>query len=221
MCYITGRSAPSRVSLSILPVPLLAAVDVVRNGGVIVYPTETVYGLGCDPWRSEAVARVREIKGRAAAQPMLAVTHDWEAVERWFAVIPPLLSPLMVREPPLAVTVVMAASDEAPPALVAPDGTIAILRTSDPVAAQLAAASGGAILSTSANRTGEPPPRQLAELHPAIVTAVDVIVDAGAPLAGTPSTIVALRDGRLEILREGAVSEAEIRRMAGCPDAKD
>lgn len=195
-------------------VPLLAAVDVVRNGGVIIYPTETVYGLGCDPCQPAAVTRVREIKGRAADLPMLAVTHDWEAVEHWFATIPHLLSPLMVHEPPLAVTVVLEASDAAPAGLVSREGTVAVRRTSDAAAAQLAAACGGAILSTSANRSGEPPATRFADLDPAIVSAVDVLVDAGVPLAGTPSTLVAVRDGRLVILREGAVPSDEIRRLA-------
>ena len=187
------------------------AAAVVRAGGVLVYPTETVYGLGCDPARAEAVARVRAVKGRDAARPMLALTDRWGRVAPWLANLTDAHRRLMQHAPPLPVTVVFDAAEAAPPALVSAGGTVGVRRTTDPFCCALAAAAGTPVLSTSANRAGQPPPHRFEDLDPAVTEAVDLAVDAGRDLAGTPSTVVRIDAGRLVVLREGAVDAKTLR----------
>lgn len=189
------------------------AAAVVRSGGVLVYPTETVYGIGCDPANAEAVARVRAIKGRDADKPMLAITDRWGRVAPWIVGLTDAHRTLMQHEPPLPVTIVFDASGEAPPGLVSAEGGIGIRRTTDPFCRALVAAADTVVLSTSANRAGQPPAARFADLDPAVLDAVDEAVDAGRDLCGTPSTVVRVEDGKLIVLREGAVSTAELHQI--------
>jgi L-threonylcarbamoyladenylate synthase len=205
---------PPRVSASD-PSGAEAAAERVREGGVIVYPTETVYGLGCDPFRPEAVARVRAVKGRDAEKPMLAVTDRWERVRDWFSEVSTLVEPLLQHNQPVAVTLALPAGEGAPPALVGPEGLVAVRRSGDPFVAGLVAAAGVPVLSTSANRAGEPPAADFADLDASVLAAVDFAVDAGRPLGGVPSTVVTVRGGELVVLRPGAVPEAELRALLG------
>ena len=195
------------------PEEVARAAAVIRAGGVIAYPTETVYGLGCDPTDAAAVERVRAVKGRDADRPMLALTDRWGRVGPWLAGLTAAHRRLMAHEPPLPVTIVFDASDAAPPTLVSPGGTVGIRRTTDPFCRALVAAADTPVLSTSANRAGEPPPARFADLDPAVAAAVDLAVDAGHALDGTPSTVVRIEGGRLVVLRAGAVDEATLRRI--------
>jgi L-threonylcarbamoyladenylate synthase len=189
------------------------AAGVVRGGGVLVYPTETVYGIGCDPADEAAVARVRAVKGRDADKPMLAITDRWDRVEPWIERGGEVHRALMRHEPPLPVTIVFEASAGAPPGLVSAEGGIGIRRTTEAFCRALVAAAGTAVLSTSANRAGRPSVHRFADLDPAVLDAVDEAVDAGRPLGGTPSTVVRVADGELVVLREGAVEAAVLRRI--------
>lgn len=189
------------------------AAAVVRAGGVLVYPTETVYGLGCDPANEEAVARVRAIKGRDADKPMLAITDRWGRVAPWIVGLTDAHRALMQHAPPLPVTIVFDASDDAPPGLVSAEGGIGIRRTTDPFCRALVAAADTPVLSTSANRAGRAPVARFAHLDAAVLDAVDEAVDAGDDLGGTPSTVVRVADGELVVLREGAVNAAELHRI--------
>ncbi len=191
------------------------AAEVVRAGGVLVYPTETVYGLGCDPSDAVAVARVRRIKGRDADRPMLALTDRWDRVAPWVAGLTAAHRRLMDHAPPLPVTIVFAASASAPPSLVSAEGGIGIRRTTSPFCRALIAAAGVPILSTSANRAGEPAVSDFAALDAEVIEAVDLAVDAGHPLGGTASTVVRIEGERLVVLREGAVEAATLRAIVG------
>lgn len=189
------------------------AAAVVRRGGVLVYPTETVYGIGCDPADPAAVARVRAIKGRDAGRPMLALTDAWDRVESWIEGRTDLHRRLMGHEPPLPVTIVFEASNHAPPGLVSEAGTVGLRRTTDAFCRALVAAADTPVLSTSANRAGQPSAHRFAALDPAVLGAVDEAVDAGRPLGGTPSTVVRVEGGDLVVLREGAVEAGVLHRI--------
>ncbi len=195
------------------------AAEVVCAGGVIVYPTETVYGLGCDPTDADAVARVRAVKGRDADRPMLALTDAWGRVEAWLAGLTDAHRRLMQHDPPLPVTLVFDASGAAPRALVSTGGTraggtVGLRRTSDLLCRALIAVADRPLLSTSANRAGRPPASRFADLDPAVAGAADLALDAGHALGGTPSTVVRIDRGRCVVLREGAVDAATVRAIA-------
>ena len=197
---------------------LAAAAAAVQRGGVVLYPTETVYGLGCDPRRSDAVARIRRLKGRDADKPMLAVTDRWGCVDGWTSALTAAHRRLMQATDadgqPLAVTLLFAPGPECPEALVGPGGLVGIRRTSSPVCRALVSACGTAILSTSANAAGEPPPSTFGGVDADILDGVDAAVDAGYPLQGTPSTVVKVSEDGAIVLREGAVSARQVRQVA-------
>ena len=187
------------------------AAEVVWGGGVLVYPTETVYGIGCDPRDGRAVDRVRAVKGRDADRPMLALTDEWDRVEPWLAGVTVAHRRLMQHKPMLAVTLLFDASDAAPPGLVSASGEIGLRRTPDLFCRALVAAVHVPLLSTSANRAGHPAASRFADLDPAVIDAVDLAVDAGHDLGGTPSTVVRIEAGRPVVLREGAVDAETLR----------
>ena len=191
-----------------------AAARLVARGGVLLYPTETVYGLGGDATHPDVLARVRALKGRDADKPMLALTDDWARVQAWLADVPPALARLMAHEPPLAVTFLLPPSEGAPAGLVGPGGLIGLRRTSDPFCRALVARAGCVLLSTSANPAGAPPPARFADVYAGLLEGVDLAVDAGAPLRGTPSTVVRADGAALVIVREGAVSAEALREIA-------
>ena len=194
------------------------AAAAVRAGGTLLYPTETVYGLGCDPGRADAVARIRALKGRDADKPMLAVTDRWGRVDGWIDGLTEVHRRLMAAADsdgqPLAVTILFAPGADCPAPLVGPGGLVGIRRTADPLCRQLVAACGTALLSTSANPAGAPAPARFADVDPAIRDGVDAALDAGHPLRGTPSTVVKLDGDAIEVLREGAVPADVVRRIA-------
>ena len=188
------------------------AAAVIRNGGVLVYPTETVYGIGCDPTRTDAVARVCAVKGRDADRPMLALTDRWGRVEMWIADLTVVHRRLMQRDD-LPVTIVFDASEAAPAGLVSTEGGIGIRRTLSPFCRALVSAADVPVLSTSANRAGEPAVSNFARLAPEVVDAVDLAIDAGDVLGGIASTVVRVENGRLVVLREGAVAAATLHQI--------
>ncbi|MEM8598725.1 MAG: L-threonylcarbamoyladenylate synthase [Bacteroidota bacterium] len=196
---------------------LAHAATTVQRGGVLVYPTETVYGIGGDPFDAAMVDRVRAIKGRDATKPMLAITDRWGRVAEWTSNVTGLHRTLMAATDeegrPLAVTLLFEAGPGAPPSLVSQVGLIGIRRTPDTLGQALVAACGTALLSTSANRSGEPPASTFTDLDPRVVEAADYAFDAGRPLGGTPSTVVRVQGEALVVIREGSVSEAALRRV--------
>ncbi len=170
------------------------AVAVLNDGGVLAYPTEAVYGLGCDPWNEAAVAEVRRLKGRAAEQGLIALAADAEQVRPWVE-----CDALAWRRAedtwPGPVTWVFAAA-AAPAWLCAQDGSVAIRVTAHAPAARLASAFGAPLVSTSANPAGRRPARSEAELRRYFGERVPVM--AGR-LGGSnrPSQIRDARSGRV------------------------
>ncbi len=195
-------------------VGVAAAAAVVRDGGVLAYPTETVYGLGGDAEKAAALARIRALKGRDADKPVLALTDTWARVAGWLGSLDPLLERLMQHEPPLPATLLLPVTDAAPVGLVGPGGRVGLRRTSDPFCRALIAAADCVLLSTSANPAGAPAPSRFADLDAGIVAGVDLAVDAGRDLNGVPSTVAMAEGGRLVVVREGAAPTALLMRIA-------
>jgi L-threonylcarbamoyladenylate synthase len=193
---------------------LRAAVRAVRAGRVLLYPTETVYGLGGHAGRDDVLQRVRALKGRDADKPVLVLTDTWRRVADWVVDPDDTLRRIMSHEPPPPVTLLMAANDRAPSGVVGPEGLIGIRRTADAFCRALVAASDAPLLSTSANRSGQPAAADLGEVEDAILAGVDLVVDAGRRLPGVPSTVARVVDGAVHILRAGAVDAATLERVA-------
>ena len=176
------------------------AAAMLARGAVIAYPTETVWGIGCDATNSEAVRRVFAIKRRAEAKALITLVSDIAMLERWVDGIPEVAYELLeAAVDPL--TVVYDSPRGLAPELLADDGSAGVRI----VPLRIFRRWHKPLVSTSANISGEPAPRSLDELSPAIVEAVDAIVDPAAapPAAGKPSTVIKLGAGGVfKILRK-------------------
>lgn len=182
------------------------AIATIASDGVLIYPTETVYGLGGNPASAAVLDRVRQIKGREATKPMLVLTDTWDRVQPWIDAPTAIHRRLMDHEPRLPATLLFRPGSEAPEGLVGTDGWIGIRRTSHPVCLSLIQGADRPLLSTSANRAGEAPVSSFDALSPLLLAEVDVALDAGVPLQGVPSSVVLVQDGVIHCVREGAVS---------------
>jgi len=161
---------------------LRRAVACLRGGGIVAYPTEAVYGLGCDPLQGQAVARLLALKGRAAQRGLILIADRLEALER-FVILPPGEAGARVRASwPGPVTWILPARAGVPWWLRGPRPGLAVRVTAHPPAAALARAFGGALVSTSANRSGRAPARSALAVRRQLGAGVDLVLSG--PLGG-------------------------------------
>ncbi len=188
---------------------LKEAAATMLAGGVVVYPTETFYGLGCLPSDPDASRRVCKIKGRAdKALPLICGSVEAARRVVEFNAAAELLAR---RFWPGPLTLVLPSRMNYPMWVTHGKKTLAVRVSSNEVARRLASMSAGVIVSTSANKTGEEPPRTAKEAADQIGREVDVVVDGGMTPGGKPSTILDLTSDELWILRSGPVTGRQIR----------
>ena len=189
-----------------------AAVDVIRNGGVLVYPTETLYAVGCDAFRPEAAARVAEIKGRPEHKPLPVVVGGLEALALLTDDLPPDLERLARRFWPGPLSILVRARRELPLGVRDAAGFVSVRWTAHPLAAELCRRAAPVLVATSANRSGHPAAAVPDELDPALLRGVDTaLLERPWPAGGEPSTVIRnVAPGRVEILRHGAISAAAL-----------
>lgn len=194
--------------------PDQAALDLiageVKRGGVIVYPTDTIYGLGCSALERAAVERVFQIKGRARGKPLILLIAELEWAHELSSNLPPLFRKLAERFWPGPLTMVLEASPMVLPEITAGTGTVALRLPGSEFARRLVAACGVPLVSTSANISGEENIAEVRRLIELFDERVDLIVDAGDLESPVESTVVSLARGRLELLREGKIKLSEI-----------
>lgn len=180
------------------------AAATLRRGGVVAYPTETFYGLGALAADAAAVARLARAKGRPDGKPLPLLAADLAAVEA-VAVLDAGARRVAERLWPGPLTLVLPARPGLPAAVTAGTGTVGIRVPGGEVARRLARRAGGAIVSTSANPSGGPPPARAEDLDPALRARLDGVLDGGPTPGGLASTVVALEEGRVRVLRPGAI----------------
>ena len=178
------------------------AVETLREGGVIVYPTDTVYGLGCDITMKHGVERIVRIKGRDPKKPMSIVCSDLTDISR-YALVSNVAYRILKRFLPGPYTFILEATREVPRMLLTKQKTVGIRVPDHPAALDLVRELGHPILSTSANPSGVDPLGDPDEIEKLLGPVVDVILDAG-PLPHIPSTVVSLVGDNVDVLREGA-----------------
>ena len=192
---------------------IAGAADVLRRGGVVVYPTETLYGLGVDATNPQALARLVALKGREAGKPISVLVADQTMLSELADEVSPLARRLVRRFWPGPLTLVLPARAGVSELLTGGTGTIGVRVSSHPVATALVAAVGRPVTSPSANPAGCAPPVTVDDARTYFGTTVDAYLDGGR-LPGEPaSTVVDVRDG-LRVVREGAVSAAVLRAAA-------
>lgn len=194
---------------------LSAAVDTLARGGIVVYPTETLYGLGADAASDAALRRLAGLKGRGAAKPFPVLVSSRSMLLEIVAALSGAAERLIEEFWPGALTLVLPARAHLSPLLTANRGTIGVRISSHPVARSLVERLGRPVTATSANPGGEPPAMEVAQARRYFGSAVDAYVDGG-PTGGEPaSTVVDLSAGPPRLLREGAIPVAMIERACG------
>ncbi len=188
------------------PAAVEQAVRVLRGGGLVAYPTDTLYGLGADPRRAEAVERLFRAKGRAAEKAVPLIAGDLRQVERQVGVLTRLARRLARRFWPGPLTLVIEAAPTLDSRLLAQGDTVAVRVPDLPLARALPQALGGPLTATSANRAGATPPTTAAATVTALASAVALVLDGGPTTAAEPSTIVDARGASPVLLRPGVVA---------------
>ena len=168
------------------------AADIINHGGVIAYPTDTIYGLGCDPFDADAVASLNDIKQRPLSKQFILLAGHVDQVSALVDLDDEQRNTLMQTSTPTSW--VIDAKPTAPPWLVAGDGTIAIRISKKDVVQRLCHSLGHAIISTSANPSGKPPAKNALELHKYFHHKVDKILATNEKLTASPSKVIRLCD---------------------------
>jgi L-threonylcarbamoyladenylate synthase len=181
------------------------AARVLARGGLVVFPTETLYGIAADHANPAALTRLQALKGREPGKPFPLILAEAAEAERLARDIPAAARALMARHWPGPLTLVLAARPGLHEALLSDDGGVGVRLSPHAIAAGLARALGRAITATSANLAGRPAVSRAEDLEPSIVAGADLVLDAGPTPGGPPSTVLDARREPMRVLRQGAV----------------
>ena len=183
---------------------IVKSLQVLRDGGIILYPTDTIWGLGCDATNAEAVARICRIKKREDSKSMLVLVDDEKRLYRYVSTVPDMAIDI-TRIADKPVTIIYPGVDGLASNLIAEDGSTGIRITTDPFCRQLIRHLGRPVVSTSANISGENPPSIFREISDEIKSAVDYIVThrQNETRKGMPSPVIKIGlNNEIQILRQ-------------------
>lgn len=200
------------------------AVRVLRSGGLVAFPTETVYGLGADASNAAAVARIYAVKGRPAEHPVIVHFATTEAAFSWAREVPEAARKLAQAFWPGPLTLILRRAPNVPDAVTGGQDTVGLRVPSHPVARELLALFGGGIAAPSANKFGRISPTRAEHVREDLGAEAALILEGGAAEVGIESTIVDLTRGRPVLLRPGHIQPEDIERVLGeaplAPDAQ-
>ncbi len=195
------KRSPAEPAVNPAAWPLRRAVDTVSGGGVIAYPTEAVYGLGCDPLEAEAVERILAIKQRDASKGLILIASRLSQLLPFMAALPADTQRTLEASWPGPVTWVVPAAAHVSTRITGGRPTLAVRVTAHPVAAALCEACAMALVSTSANRSGQAPARTGLMVRTQLGDAVDCIVPGAVGGLAKPTEIRDAMSGK--VLRAG------------------
>ncbi len=188
---------------------------ILREGGIVAFPTDTVYGLGAGAGFPQAIERIYAVKERARNMALPLLLADASQMTGLVESVPPLARALMRRFWPGALTLVLLKSSTVADIITAGGATVAVRIPAHPVPVALARGLGMPIVGTSANLSGHPSPLTAEEVYSQLDDKVDLIIDGGRCPGGKESTVVDVSGEIPVIRREGAVSRAELRQICG------
>ncbi len=188
---------------------ILQAVRILKEGGVVAFPTETCYGLAVDPDNEKALSRLFQVKKRPFYKPVLVLIHDLSLLKFLISTVPPAYEPLMKKYWPGPLTLIFPARKDLSPYLTGGTETVGIRISPHPLAQALGRSFGRAMTATSANLSGQPPSKLVSDIHGYFNENIDYILDGGKTPAGPCSTIIGLHKDELCLLRPGAVEIGE------------
>ena len=185
------------------------AIETMRKGGVILYPTDTVWGIGCDATNAEAVKRVYEIKQREDSKALICLVDSDARMQRYFRNVPDvawqLIDSLKEATDAKPTTLILDGAINLAPNLIAEDGSLGIRITNEPFSKELCFRFQKAIVSTSANISGEPAAQNYCDIDPRILEAVDYVCWSRRQehKPHTPSSIIKLKEnGEVTVIRK-------------------
>ena len=187
-----------------------AALKALQRGEVIVFPTETFYGLGADALSENSVERVVSLKGRNPDNPIAVIIADQEMLPQIVSEVPPVARKLIGRFWPGPLTLVLTAKKGLPAALLNREGKIGVRVSSHPVATQLSRELGRPLTATSANLSGKEPARTIQEVRSYFAGQIEIFLDGGTLRGKKGSTVVEVIHDQLRIMREGEISSKEL-----------
>ncbi len=190
-------------------------VSILKQGGVIAYPTDTVYGLGASAYLPEAVERIFEVKGRPRNMPLPLLLANESQLTEVTEELPPVARLLIKEFLPGALTLVLPKSASVPDIVSGGGCTVALRIPAHPVPVALAVGLGAPLVGTSANLSGRPSPLTAEEVDSQLGGKIDLIIDGGRCPGGKESTVVDLTGEKPVILRQGAIPAEDIERVAG------
>lgn len=196
---------------------IVYAARLLRAGGVVALPTETVYGLAADATNAAAVRRIYAIKGRPLDHPLIVHLFEPAQLERFAAHVPDQARVLVERFWPGPLTIVLRKSEHVPPAVTGGQPTVALRMVDHPVTRAILRRFGGAVAAPSANRFGRISPTTAEHVRADLGDDVDLIVDGGPSRVGVESTIVDLTGTVPAILRYGAIGPTALAGALGVP----
>lgn len=191
------------------------ALAALQRGEVIVFPTETLYGLGADALNFSAVEQVFQLKGRDANNPFPVLISDRAMLDSLVAAIPPLAEKLIARFWPGPLTLVLPARADIPRPLVNRRGGIGVRLSSQPIATELVRLLGRPLTATSANPSGQPGAHTVAQARNYFTGKIAIYVDGGELTSPTGSTVAAVEKDKLKIIRAGDVSLQALAALLG------
>ena len=186
------------------------AVEALRRGGLVAFPTDTLYALGADALAADAVERVLTVKGRARGKPLSVLVPSVEAIAALGVSLTEGVRDVLRAFWPGPLTVVVKASGKFPTVLTAATGTVGLRIPAGAVAQAILAGFGKPVIGTSANKAGGPDPGDAKTVQRAIGGQIDLILDGGRVALGVPSTVLDCTAEPARILREGAIPRAKL-----------
>jgi L-threonylcarbamoyladenylate synthase len=195
------------------PENLSAAVEALKRGHVIVFPTETLYGLGADALNEAAVEEVFRLKGRDPSNPFPVLVAGQETLHTLVAEIPATAQRLMDRYWPGPLTLVLPGQKNIPKPLCNPTGGVGVRISSQPIATLLVNRLGRPLTATSANPSGEEPARTIQEAKKYFAGQIEVFVDGGILTSESGSTVVEVMEDSIRVIREGKINAYELQQV--------
>lgn len=187
------------------------AIQVLKKGGVVIFPTETAYGVGCRMDDEKAIRRLIEIRGREERKPFLVLVSSLEMAKKYLQDLPLEIEDLMKKFWPGPLTIVYDCQKDLVPKLVRANGkSLGVRMPGHKITLKLVEEVGVSVLAPSANFAGEPPVFELSDLEPELVKKIDFVLKL--PCAGykKPSTVIDCTKRPWRILREGAIEKEKI-----------
>jgi len=185
------------------------ASKVVKNGGLVVYPTDTVYGLGCNPFSARAVKRVFKVKGERKEKPLPILASDIKFIEK-IAHINNRARKIAERHWPGPLTLVVPKKPALPNALTCGLASVGVRIPNHKVAVQLISLCDGLLVGTSANKTGEKPPKTAREANKQVGKEVDIVLDGGPTTLRQESSVIDLTSKKPKMQREGPIKLTDV-----------